>query len=140
MPQWCKSYNTNRTMDTILNETDYRRVQAEVETYLQKATEGGGFASLSEEEDHKLLRLSHLMKAYEEIHYPMPVQPQTLAGMIELRMFERKLKQKDLAELLEIEAPRVSELLRGKRRVSIDVARQLYKKLDIPADFILEHA
>lgn len=125
---------------TINTESEYRRVQAVIETYLQKATEGGGFASLSEEDDGELLRLSHLMRAYEQQHFPMPTQPQTLAGMIELKMFERKLKQKDLARLLEIEAPRVSELLRGKRRVSIELARQLYKKLDIPAEFILEHA
>ena len=124
----------------IKTETDYRQVQTDVETYLQKATQGGGFASLTEADDRELLRLSHLMRAYEQERYPMPTQPQTLAGMIELKMFERKLKQKDLAELLEVEAPRVSELLRGKRRVSIDMARQLYKKLDISAEFILEHA
>jgi HTH-type transcriptional regulator/antitoxin HigA len=125
---------------SITTEAHYRQIQKEVERYLQKATKGGGFASLSEEDDRELLRLSHLMKAYEEEHFPMPSQPQTLQGMIELKMFERKLKQKDLAELLGIEAPRVSELLRGKRRVSIDIARQLYKQLGIPADFILEHA
>lgn len=124
----------------IKSESDYRQVQAEVETYLQKATQGGGFASLSEEDDSELLRLSHIMRTHEQKHYPMPTQPQTLVGMIELKMFERKLKQKDLAELLEVEAPRVSELLRGKRRVSIELARQLYRKLDIPAEFILEHA
>jgi len=124
----------------IQTEADYRAVQAEVEAYLQKATQGGGFASLSEQDDQELLRLSHLMRAYEQVNYPMPSQPQTLAGMIELKMFERKLKQKDLAELLEVEAPRVSELLRGKRRLSLEMARQLYKKLGISAEFILEHA
>ena len=127
-------------LTNITTETDYKLVQTEVETFLQKATKGGGFASLSEADDRELLRLSHLMKDYEGKYFPMPTQPQTIQGMIELKMFERKLKQKDLAELLEIEAPRVSELLRGKRRVSIDIARQLYKKLGIPADFILEHA
>lgn len=127
-------------MTNIQTEADYRAVQAEVEAYLQKATQGGGFASLSEQDDQELLRLSHLMRAYEQVNYPMPSQPQTLAGMIELKMFERKLKQKDLAELLEVEAPRVSELLRGKRRLSLEMARQLYKKLGISAEFILEHA
>lgn len=127
-------------MTEIQSEIVYRQVQSEVEAYLQKATQGGGFASLNEEDDQELLRLSHLMRAYEQQHYPMPSQPQTLAGMIELKMFERKLKQKDLAELLEVEAPRVSELLRGKRRLSMDMARQLYKKLGISAEFILEHA
>ena len=127
-------------LTSIQNEAEYRQTQAKVETYLQKATKGGGFASLSEEDDRELLRLSFLMKAYEEQYFPMPGQPRTLQGMIELKMFERKLKQKDLAALLGIEAPRVSELLRGKRRVSIDIARQLYEKLGIPADFILKHA
>jgi HTH-type transcriptional regulator/antitoxin HigA len=124
----------------IQSEADYRQVQVQVEAYLQQATQGGGFASLSESDDQELLRLSHLMRAYEQQHYPMPTQPQTLAGMIELKMFERKLKQKDLAKLLEVEAPRVSELLRGKRRLSMEMAQQLYKKLGIPADFILDHA
>jgi len=124
----------------VNTEEDYKQVQAEVETYLQKATLGGGFDSLSGADDQELLRLSHLMRAYEEQHYPMPTQPQTLAGMVELKMIERNLKQRDLAELLEVEVLRVTELLQGKRRVSIKLARQLYKKLNIPADFILEHA
>ena len=67
-------------------------------------------------------------------------QPQTLTGMIELKMFELKLKQKDLAELLGIEAPRVSELLRGKRPINLAIAKRLYQKLHIPADFILDRA
>ena len=127
-------------IDNLNTETEYKQVQAEVELLLQKATQGGGFASLTEEEDQTLLRLSHLVKAYEETHYPMPTQPTTLDGMIKLKMFEMNLRQKDLAALLEIEAPRVSELLRGKRKINMEVARQLYKKLGIPAEFILEHA
>lgn len=107
----------------IKSEFDYQQVRAGVEVYLQRATQGGEFASLSEQDDRELLRLSHLMRAYEQEHHPMPTQPQTLVGMIELKMFERKLKQRDLADLLEVEAPRVSELLRGKRRVSIKLAR-----------------
>ena len=127
-------------MNTVITtEAKYREVQAEVEAFLQKATQGGGFASLTEQEDQELLRLSHLVKTYEEAHYPMPAQPTTLDGMIKLKMFEMNLRQKDLAALLEIEAPRVSDLLRGKSKISIAVARQLYKKLGIPAEFILEN-
>jgi HTH-type transcriptional regulator / antitoxin HigA len=122
----------------INSDAMYRQAQAMVETYLQKVTAGGGFASLSADDDQELLRLSHLVRAWEEAHYPMP-QPQTLTGMIELKMFELKLKQKDLADLLGIEAPRVSELLRGKRPVSLTIAKRLYQKLHIPADFILDH-
>jgi HTH-type transcriptional regulator / antitoxin HigA len=58
---------------TIINtHSDYQQVKAEVEILLQKATDGGGFNSLSETEDEELLRLSYLMKAWEERYYPMP--------------------------------------------------------------------
>lgn len=56
----------------INSDADYRQVQAAVEIYLQRATQGGGFASLSETDDHELLRLSHLMRTWEQTHYPMP--------------------------------------------------------------------
>ena len=51
--------------------------------------------------------------------------------VIELRMFEMKLKQKDLAELLETSTSRISEYLNGKRDITIEIARSLHKKLNI---------
>ncbi len=126
-------------INQIETEVQYLQIKAEMEALLQKATQSGGFASLTEQEDQELLRLSHMVKAYEDIHHPMPTQPTTLDGMIKLKMFEMNLRQKDLAVLLDIEAPRVSDLLRGKRKVSLSAARQLYKKLGIPAEFILEN-
>lgn len=49
---------------------------------------------------------------------PFP-KPTTLTDMIELNMYELKLK--DLAQLLGIEASRVSVLLNGKRKLSINL-------------------
>ncbi len=84
--------------------------------------------------------LSQAIEAYEDSLQLMPLKPQTLAGMIELKMFERKLKQKDLAETLGITTTRLSEVLNGKRKVNMDLAKRLHKKLGIDADFILDHA
>jgi HTH-type transcriptional regulator/antitoxin HigA len=71
----------------------------------------------------------------------MPIkQPQTLVEMIELKMFERKLKQKDLAELLETSPSRLSEILTGKRQITLTMAKNLFKKLNIDPAFILEKA
>ncbi len=60
--------------------------------------------------------------------------------MIELKMYERKLKQKDLAKLLEVSSSRLSEVLKGKRQVNMDLANRLYLKLNIEPQFILEKA
>jgi HTH-type transcriptional regulator/antitoxin HigA len=70
---------------------------------------------------------------------PLP-HPQTLVGMIELKMFERKLNQKELAAKLGITSTRLSEVLNGKRKVNMDLAKRLHDKLGIDASFILEHA
>jgi HTH-type transcriptional regulator/antitoxin HigA len=53
-------------------------------------------------------------------------------------MFENKLKQKDLALLLETSTSRISEYLNGKRDITIEIARALHKKLNIDSDIILQ--
>ncbi|NBC84301.1 MAG: helix-turn-helix domain-containing protein [Bacteroidetes bacterium] len=83
----------------------------------------------------ELDELSQAVSEYEKEHYP-PGEP-TLREVIELRMFEMRLKQKDLAELLETNTSRISEYLRGKRDITMDMARKIRKKLDIDADIIL---
>jgi HTH-type transcriptional regulator/antitoxin HigA len=119
----------------IKNKKDYHSVMAEMETYLQK-----GFSKLTKKESKELERLSKLVEAYENVYYSLPMKPERLGDMIALKMFERKMKQKDLARLLEISPTRVSEVLHGKRRITIDLAKKLHEKLDIEAEFILKCA
>jgi HTH-type transcriptional regulator/antitoxin HigA len=72
---------------------------------------------------------------------PIPLQkPTTLPAMIELKRQQRQLKQKDLAQLLEVPAGRLSQILSGKRRVTMDLAKKLYERLDISPEFILKTA
>lgn len=125
----------------IKSEEEYRQVMEKVETYLQKATHGGGFQSLPPDEQDELHRLSLIAEAWEDNIPLMPIrQPQTLTEMIQLKMYERKLKQKDLAALLGISATRLSEVMQGKRKVNMDLAKRLYTALNIDPRFILEQA
>ena len=87
-----------------------------------------------------LLPLRDAIHAYEESQNYHQRPPQTIAGRIEFEMFRRRLKQKDLAALLEITPSRLNEVLKGKRQINLDLARRLYQKLKIPADFILNAA
>lgn len=125
----------------IQTEEEYRQVMERVEIYLQKATSLGGFQHLPAQEKEDLRRLSMLAEHYEDSVPLMPIrQPQTLVEMIELKMYERKLKQKDLAKLLDISPVRLSEVLRGKRKINLDLAKRLYKELQIDPAFILQTA
>jgi len=119
----------------IINEIDYKKTLEIIETYLQK-----GFDNLNEEETKELQRISLLVEKYEAIFYPMPFKPQTIEDMIKIRMIEKKLRQNETAKLLGISTTRLSEVLHGKRRVNIDLAKRLNSILNIDAQFILEKA
>ena len=122
-------------------DQEYQQVMEKIETCLQKATASGGFHMLSAQERDDLRHLSLMAEAWED-HIPlMPIrQPQTIVEMIELKMYEGKLKQNDLAVLLGISATRLSEVMQGKRKINLDLAKRLYKVLKISPEFILENA
>lgn len=128
-------------MQLPTNPAEYQQLMARIEAFLQKTIVEGGFDALTPEEGTELAQLSELAEAYEDSIPLMPIKvPQTIAEMIEFKMYEKKMKQRDMARLLEVPETRLSEVLRGKRRVSMDLAKTLRSKLKIDADFILEHA
>lgn len=73
-------------------------------------------------------------------YFPIPAIPTTLPAMIELKRQQQKLKQKELAALLEVPPGRLSQILSGKRRVTMDLAKKLYERLNISPEFILKTA
>ena len=123
------------TIQSITNEVEYQAVLEAIEPFLQK-----GFDNLTVEEDDELARMSALIEEYEAVHYPMPFKPKTMVEMLELKMFERKLKQKDLAKVLQVTENRISEVMNGKRKVNMDLAKRLYLELNIDPHFILTYA
>ena len=98
-----------------------------------------GEAHLAKKEQQQLKDLATAVEKFEDENLHLP-KPKTLVGMIQLKMFELKLKQKQLADILNIPESRVSEMMKGKRKITLPIAQKLYEKLDIPADFILENA
>ena len=117
---------------TLLNETDYKNAFAHFDLLVMQMAD-------QPELQRQAREVAEAIQAYEQAFVPFP-KPTTLTGMIELRMYEMKLKQKDLATLLGVEASRISELLTGKRKVSLEMAKRLHDKLGIDGNFILETA
>lgn len=116
----------------LQTEADYKQAFAEFDQLVQTM-------DTSPEWQSRTRTLAEAIQAYEAAHVAFP-KPTTLSSMIELKMYEMKLKQKDLAQLLGIESSRVSEILNGKRRVTLDIAKRLHEKLGIDGNFILERA
>ena len=79
--------------------------------------------------------LSALVEEYEKEHYPIeiPSLPQTIIS----RMREMNCSQKELAVILGISAPRLSDILTGKKDPTYQQARTISDKLSIDPAIVL---
>jgi HTH-type transcriptional regulator/antitoxin HigA len=127
--------------EKINDRKEYDEVMKRIEKLLQKTTQNGGFEKLPTKDVETLKKLSLMAEQFEDGIPLMPIkQPTSLTEMIRYKMFEMNLRQKQLAKLLEISETRISELLAGKRKLTIDLAKKLHTKLNIDAHFILQVA
>lgn len=124
----------------INTRTEYEKGLREIESLMNLFSDGE-----NEENDFKIAELAKSIEEYEERHAVMPMplvirKPETLPEVIEFKMFERKMKRKDMAKLLEISETRLSEVMHGKRKVNMELAKKLYKTLGVDPKFILERS
>src|SRR6266446_9902373 len=81
--------------------------------------------------------LVDLVEHYEEKHVPMGFP--TPVAAIEFRMEQAGLSPRDLVHYIGSRA-KVSEVLSGKRALTIGMARALHQHLGIPAEVLLQQA
>lgn len=99
-----------------------------------------GFEGDAQREE-QFSKLAIAIEAFEDSIPLIPIRmPETLPGMINIKMAERNMKQKDMASYLDVSSARFSEVMSGKRRITIDLAKKLYERLDISPEFILKTA
>jgi HTH-type transcriptional regulator/antitoxin HigA len=78
--------------------------------------------------------LATLVEAYEDRHFPI-ADPEPLAA-IQFRMEQLGLTRKDLEPLLGSRG-RVSEVLTGRRALSLQMIRRLHRELGIPLESLV---
>jgi HTH-type transcriptional regulator/antitoxin HigA len=86
-------------------------------------------------ESDELEILSILIKEYETDHYPVP-SPNPLEA-IKFRLDQMGLSEKELGEILGYRS-RKSEILSGKRKLSLAMIRKLNEVLHIPAEVLIQ--
>ncbi len=123
---------------TIKNEREYKENEARIERLIQRGTELGDMELLSDEEKEEFTMLSEALDAYGRAYHPLPGQMSVLlSDAILVQVKEKGLKQKEAAKLIGISATTFSDLLHGRRSLSFDVARNIYKVLGVPAEIVL---
>ena len=78
--------------------------------------------------------LCTLVESYEMKHYP--IAPPDPIDAIKFRMEQMEMTKADMVEYLGSQS-RVSEILSGKRRLTLKMVKLLYKGLKIPAEILL---
>ena len=111
----------------IRTEADYEAALARV-AELMDAPEGTP-------EVEELDVLADLVEVYEDRHFPMGYPDPV--GAIEFCMDQQDLSPRDLVPYIGSRA-RVSEVLSGKRAITMSMARALHEHLGIPAEVLLQ--
>ncbi len=124
----------------IKTEQEYREINKQLDAIIAKGTQLGDMELLSQEDKNEYIRLSSLIRKWEKDNYPFPIAPNPLLAEIQLQMASKQLKQKEAATLLGIDESRMSEIMRGKRHISMPLAKRIMEKLNIPADMIITYA
>jgi len=113
----------------IRSEVDYETALSRVETLLDLKPD------LGTPEFDELELLGMLVEAYEETAFSMDL-PDPLTA-IKFRMEQESLTRKDMTKYLG-SASKVSEVLSGKRSLSLTMIRKLVNELGIPAEVLLQ--
>src|SRR5690606_2928370 len=79
--------------------------------------------------------LSLLIKEYEHVYFPVP-KPNPLEA-IKFRMEQLNMDESELANILGHRS-RKSEILSGKRKLSLEMIRRLTERLQIPAEVLIQ--
>ena len=116
----------------IKNEKQYNVACARIEELLKVV---GNETSPNDKNFIELDLLSDLVADYEEAKYP--VKAPELPEVMKLRMYEMGLNQNKLSALLGVSPSRTSEYLSGKSEPTLQVARNIYHKLNISPTVVL---
>ncbi len=123
----------NRKMK-IGNEKEYKATMKKIDALMKK-----GEKNLTDKEAKEIRTLALAAQAYEKSIYTIPA-PKTFEGLIELKMYERRLKQKELAKLLGIGEPKLSQIMSRKRKPDLAFLKAAHEHLGIDGNILLEYA
>lgn len=114
-----------------MNDTDYKGVMSQIDSLMAK-----GSNRVTKSELAEIRKLSLAAQRYEQSKYEID-PPTTLAGIIEMKMYDMRLKQKDVARKLNVSDAKLSLIMRGKQKPDIEFLKAVHKELHVDADLLL---
>lgn len=116
----------------ISTATEYKKVMKKIDALMNK-----GSGQVSKQELVEIRELALMAQRYEQQKYVIP-PPTTLAGIIEMKMYEMRLKQTELAVKLKVSNTKLSMILNGKQKPDVAFLKSLHQNLHVDANLLLE--
>ncbi len=113
------------TLIVVQNDADHRKAKS----MIAKLMFSGSAAARA-----RLVAQARLVEAYERSRWPR--RPVRLPDLLTYLMEQHGLTRADLVPLLGT-ASRVSEVMSGKRELSLTMVKRLRKRFHIPADLLI---
>ncbi len=120
-----------KALKKITSEKDYKIVMDRINTAMSK-----GSSVVSKTELREIRKNAVAAQKYEQTTFTISA-PTTIAGIIEMKMFEMKLKQKDLSRKLKISDTKLSLIMNGKQKPDVNFLKAVHKQLNVSGDFLL---
>ncbi|MDY6024663.1 helix-turn-helix domain-containing protein [Bergeyella zoohelcum] len=130
-----------KRIDKITNTEQYNKVLTYVRTLTDEVIKNGTHEQETPQTE-EIKYLGALLSEYENTFLdlkPLKVKSPLIIA-IEKEMHRRNLKQRQTAELLQVKENTLSQILSGKRGISMKVAKRLNQALKIDANTILQFA
>jgi len=120
----------------------FKQVSAYTDALIDEATANGSLQeqAANNEYTREIGRVGRLCADYESMYMKFEYMKfkSPLVVSIEKEMEKRHIKQRQAAVLLEVKESTFSQIMSGKRPVSMRMAKRLYKVLNIDPKLILE--
>ena len=127
----------DKNINCITTREQYDEIRSRMDVLIKEATKKG---LLEPGEDNEYVReisrLAKLSAEYED-NYLKVKNP--LIQCMEDYFYSRNLKRKDAAELLGVNESVFSQIMNGKRKISVSLAKKLYTDLNIDANLIIQN-
>ena len=130
-------------MEKITTRKQYDEVKVRVNQLIAEATQKGMLEpDMDNAYTQEITLLSKQMAEFEDENLNiLPLrQKSPLIVCIEDYFYAHDMKQKDGAKLLGVNESQFSQIMSGRRRMSMSFAKRLHSKMGIDAALILEYA
>ena len=115
----------------ILTNKDYEKVMARIDELVEIPDN-----KLTKDQAGELYKFALAAQRYEKSIYTIK-PPSTFDGILEMKMYELKLNQAEMAKKLKLSSAKFSLILSGKQKPDIPLLKAVQEKLGIDGNYLL---